>query len=459
METKEITALQVHSLKVNNYTIREETFDGKKYLVVPVVMMREGVHNGSAGPIYHDPIELQRHTAAWNGIPVTIDHPEEDGLNVSANSPRVLERSVGRIFNTRYDDGLKAEAWIDIEKITRYSTTALAYIRQGRPLDVSVGVFTDEDSTAGQWGSETYESIARNYRPDHLALLPDAVGACSWADGCGIRVNKEGGKVDDLLKSFKDMAEKGYVVSPISNAQGYNELLNLIRSKLDSMDNDERIYFLEEVYDDSVVYRVRTRDDGGGTLYQRKYTVEGNAVTFDEQPVEVRKEVTYVTMRMRRTKINNNEKQGGEMSEKKDSPCCEAKVDALIANKATQFTTKDREWLLTQEEAMEVIATFKGTLKTVEDYTALMPAEMQEQISEGVKLFNEHRAKLVKSILDNTEKDLWKEDDLTAMETAQLEKVAKSIKTTDYSGMSGGRIQDNHEDGPEPLLPVGVKSN
>jgi CRISPR/Cas system-associated protein Cas5 (RAMP superfamily) len=246
------------------------------------------------------------------------------------------------------------------------------------------------------------------------------------------------------------------------------------------------MYFLEEVYDDSVVYRVRTRDDGGGTLYQRKYTVEGNTVTFDEQPVEVRKEVTYVTMRMRRTKINDNstnQKKGEtEMSEKKDSPCCEAKVDALIANKATQFTSKDREWLLTQEEAIidklspvevksvekqealevnaeEVIATFKGTLKTVEDYTALMPAEMQEQISEGVELYNEHRAKLVKSILDNTEKDLWKEDDLTAMETSQLEKVAKSIKTTDYSGMSGGRIQDNHEDGPEPLLPVGVKSN
>jgi hypothetical protein len=31
--------------------------------------------------------------------------------------------------------------------------------------------------------------VARNYRPDHLAVLPDQRGACSLTDGCGVMVN------------------------------------------------------------------------------------------------------------------------------------------------------------------------------------------------------------------------------------------------------------------------------
>lgn len=281
--------------------------------------------------------------------------------------------------------------------------------------------------------------------------------------------------MNDLLKTFKEIAKQGYAVSLISNEQGYQELLSLLSQKLDSMDNDERTYFLEEVYADYVVYRIRDRNGGGGTLYKRSYTISGNEVTLGETPVEVRKEVSYVTMEMKRTKqsINNNKTKGGpEMS---DKLCCEAKVDALIANKATKFTLQDREWLLTQEESVidklepivvqeskepvvvndaEVINTFKSTLKTIEDYTALMPEEMREQFNQGVKLYNEHRTGLVQSIMDNTEKGVWEESDLTAMETAQLEKIAKSVTKTDYSGQGGSSIQGNA--GETPLLPAGV---
>ena len=40
------------------YTVREETYQGAKYLVVPVTMMVEGVHNGSMGPLFHSIAEL-----------------------------------------------------------------------------------------------------------------------------------------------------------------------------------------------------------------------------------------------------------------------------------------------------------------------------------------------------------------------------------------------------------------
>ena len=478
MKTEEaVLEMMVNSIQHNTYNLREEMHYGRRYIVVPVVMMREGVHCGSRGPIYHAPEELARFVEAWNGRPITIQHPEQDGVSVSASqSPQLAERAVGKIYNTRYQDGLKAEAWLDIEKLQNTSIEALAYIRQGRPLDVSVGVFTDEEPTQGEWNGEQYESIARNYRPDHLALLPGATGACSWADGCGIRNNKEGGNMNELLKTFKEMAAKGYAVSLISNEQGYQELLQLLSSKLDSMDNDERIYFLEEVYDNYIVYRVRTREGSGSTLYKWNYTITGNEVTLGENPVEVRKEVSYVTMEMKRTKnVSINKNEGG--TKMSDKLCCEAKVDALIANKATKFTSQDREWLLTQDESVidkmepvvekpveapavneaEVITTFKSTLKTIEDYAALMPEDMREQFTNGVKLYNEHREELVKSIMDNTEKDLWAEDDLTAMETAQLEKLAKSVTKSDYSGQAGGTVQGNAA-GEAPLLPPGVET-
>ena len=94
-----------------NYVIRSETLDGKRHIVVPVVMMVEGVHNGSQGPLLHLAEELGRFPGAWNGIPVTIQHPQDGDMFVSANSPNIINSQVvGRVFNTRFEDGkLKGE--------------------------------------------------------------------------------------------------------------------------------------------------------------------------------------------------------------------------------------------------------------------------------------------------------------------------------------------------------------
>ncbi len=191
--------LSIHINTATSYQIRQVTHEGKPHLVVPVVMMVEGVHSGSQGPILHTSAELGRFPASWNGIPVVVKHPQNsEGVYVSANSPDMIETAkVGRIYNTSFENNkLRAEAWLEISRLNQVSAVALAYIRQGRPMDVSVGVFTDTEESTGEFNGETYSGIARNHRPDHLALLPGEQGACSWADGCGIRVNstnKKGG--------------------------------------------------------------------------------------------------------------------------------------------------------------------------------------------------------------------------------------------------------------------------
>jgi hypothetical protein len=466
-----------YTVQVNNYQIREETLEGKTHIVVPVIMMKEGVHNGSHGPIFHQESELSKYTEAWNGIPVTILHPSNaEGANISANSPEVMESTtVGRIFHTHYNDGLRAEAWLDKDKLQQVSPEAYGYIMQGRPLDVSVGVFSDAEPTEGEWNGETYESIAVNYRPDHLALLPGEQGACAWSDGCGIRNNTEGGSMDDLFKTFKELSQKGYVVSPITNEQGYRELTQSLQSKLDALDTNSKQYYLQEVYADYFVYSVHSTE-GGQTLYKRGYTVQDNGVVEfgEDSPVEVRRKVNYVTMQMVRTKFNNNE--GGKMS-KDGNLCCEAKVEALIANKLTAYTADDKEWLMGLEEAQidkmspvepakpaakqepqvnkdEVVKEFKDSLKTIEDFTAIMPEEVKVHFDRGVKLYNEQREALVKGIMSNTAEGVWEEDTLKAMDDKALESIFKSVKPVDYSA---GSITDNGEgDDDDILLPFGA---
>lgn len=208
--------MRIVSVQANNYQLRTEIHQGRSHLVAPVVMLNEGVLNGSAGPLLHLAEQFGKFPGAWNGIPIFIDHPRDGDVFVAGNTPQIIDqKAVGRVYNA-YIDGakLKGEAWIDEKKIEQLSPVALGYIRQGRPLDVSVGVWTDDEPTAGTYNNTAYEAIAKNHRPDHLALLPGGEGACSWADGCGIRANAQGGdnKMGDKNNKCPACVEKAGIL-------------------------------------------------------------------------------------------------------------------------------------------------------------------------------------------------------------------------------------------------------
>lgn len=370
-----------------NYTVKEKTHQGKKHMVVPVVMMVEGVHHGSHGPMLHLIDELGRFPESWNGIPVVIDHPEEDGVNVSANSPEVIENSVGRVYNTHVNGSkLAAELWLEEEKLIQLSKDVLDNLKKGIPLEVSLGMFTEDEPVEGDWNGEKYGAIARGHRPDHLALLPGGVGACSLADGCGIRANNSS-KVDgsDLITGAS----------------------NIIKKEEHKMADDV----------------------------------------------------------------------------KKCSPCVEKKTNELIAHEGTKFTEDDREWLhsldetlldklfpvdsavinkvdepvvVTAEQAMEVL---KQKLSKPDDFIALLPKEIQEQVNSGLKAHREQREKMVQSILTNTMKGVWEETELKDMSFETLKKVHESTKKeiVDYSLNGDGKINTGSATKEMPMAPTGVK--
>lgn len=300
------TLMQANSVEVADYTVKDVQYEGREWIVVPVVMMKTGVHHGSKGAVMHEIDELGKIVEAWNGIPVTVGHPQDGDRFVTANSPKQLEQSVGRVFNTYVDgDKLKAEVWIDVTKATAVNPNVVHYIREKRTLDVSVGVFTEDLVTSGVHEGEQYEAVARNYRPDHLALLPDEVGACSWQDGCGIRVNnkqKKGGKSNEMSNEKQSKAKDWvYTVN-----ESYHETAEKIHEKLQEMSNDVVRHHLVDVFSDGSFVYERQAEGKPVKLYMQKFEMQDNKVEFAGDPVEVQRKVTYPSVNMESENTNKN---------------------------------------------------------------------------------------------------------------------------------------------------------
>lgn len=458
----------IHSTQSKEYTIENRKHQGRSHVVVPVVMMVEGVHSGNKGPLLHMGDDLGKFPESWNGIPVVVQHPEKDGKSISANSPDVIDnQTVGRVYNTRFENGrLKAEAWLDEERLGVVSPTAMKAIKAGQPLEVSIGVFTDEENSPGVWNNEEYVAIARNHRPDHLALLPGGTGACSWNDGCGIRVNsnnnKEGGVDVTTQEMIKQIELAGFSVNSIGNNAdvGYQAKIEAAYRALENQPEKAASLSyrsLEELYDNYLIYR--TSENDGIKFFKQSYSLKDGKIELSGDPTAVTKQVNYINVQsatMKRTNFNNNSNKGGNvMSDVKITPCCLAKVEQIMTNGLTGFTDADKEWLLTQEESTldkilnvkkpepiqvnkeQVTDYLTKTAKTVADYVALMPKEMQAQVNAGLELSLNHRKEVIASILTNT-KEVWKEEELVAKDTETLEKIAKSTQpVTDYSALGG----------------------
>jgi len=177
----------------------------------PVVMMVEGVHNGNHGPIYWASHILKENAHKWHNIPVCIDHPvDSDGKAVSIKEQP--EKIIGRVVNGYFDEkikGIKATLEIPLNP-EKYPLTKLQQIKE-----VSTGLFSDEIYESGQWNNERFMACAISMLPDHLALLPDGIGACSWEDGAGIRDYMSVFLQEAAMAVYQQMFEEEPKIEPL----------------------------------------------------------------------------------------------------------------------------------------------------------------------------------------------------------------------------------------------------
>jgi hypothetical protein len=182
-------------------------YNGKEFMVAPCIALVPGLLKGEMVTLE----EVRASYQDWRDIPVVINHPyNAQGKAISAIDPNIIaERGVGHIAHVSMDDDrLKFNVWIDVAKSMELggdARKAMDMVKNGEPLEVSTGYFAVSRDKRGIHNGEIYSAIQEQIVPDHLALLPNGIGACSWVHGCGMPRVNEDHRVEDettILKSI-----------------------------------------------------------------------------------------------------------------------------------------------------------------------------------------------------------------------------------------------------------------
>jgi len=352
--------------------VRRDVFEGVEHLVVPVVMICEGVLNDALVPA----AEFGKYPEAWNGRPIPVLHPQENGAYISANRPDVIERNtIGTIFNARVVDGkLKADAWINTEKSRRLGYGDLiTQLEAGEIVEVSTGYFSDDEMRAGDYNGAPYSSIHRNIRPDHLALLPGEIGACSVQDGCGTRVNSKKG----------------------SFAMKVNEAMVTLAKALGLKSNCQ----CEE-------------DQGMDILKEAEGLVKANMI--DAKQLAAIQKMDPADREVMAAFIGALGNMGGEMEEPEGMEDMPGEEEDMPLMAQSEKNKGDAPKVMTEADINKLIA---------------------NGVAEGVKS-EIRRIEVLGKLATNSANKLT-EDQMNAMSVEQLEAVEQMIRPVDYSGAGG----------------------
>lgn len=172
---------------------RRVTEGGRNYLVAPLTLIVPGVLAGSQGPLYYPPAEVARNPRDWDGVPLTVGHPVDPltGEHLSAGRGH-RNAVVGAVRRPGLrGDRLTAEGWFHESATRAHAPELYDALLTGTPVELSTGLFTDNEPApfGAAYNGRPYTAVARNYRPDHVAVLLGERGACSLDDGCGVNVN------------------------------------------------------------------------------------------------------------------------------------------------------------------------------------------------------------------------------------------------------------------------------
>lgn len=152
-------------------------------LIVP------GVLNGSKGALLYQQEHIAEHPQKWNLVPLTVRHPFDPLTNtpLSAKDRGVWKRQgIGFVDQASFNGKLQSYGYFDVERTKKRDPRIYNALVSGQKIELSTGLFTDNIPKQGTYNGRPYEYVAVNYRPDHVAILPDETGACSVRDGCGV---------------------------------------------------------------------------------------------------------------------------------------------------------------------------------------------------------------------------------------------------------------------------------
>lgn len=472
---------------VSRYRPRRDELEGQSCVVVPATLLRVGVFNGSGGPTYYSLEALNRAAALWNGVVVAAYHPVDftgHPVRIVDSPERFSQAAVGRVFNARMEgDALKGDLWIFESRLAAINPQLLDQIMRAAPVEISTGLLPTRVGGSGNWNNQSYESELIEMFPDHLALLADRPGACSYSDGCGIR-NQGGDSMSDndadtdaqsdmpigwatkAVTFMRDLFVRSMV---IDNEVSLTELHRKVIEALDAMDNAQYLFVLEELFKNKAIYRAAPRP-GPNTQSQEQYFIapytlnEDGKVVFGEAK-EVQKRTTYVA-------LSDDTFQGGdeEMDEKvdqvKSSPEEEdkKKTDGVDTDAAAPAAEAAENVPATPPAPAAVAepapAPAQQSAAEGSDVNALQaflnsaPPEVREVVADGIALQQQQKRQSIDRIL-KAPGNQFTEDMLANKSRKELDSIAAlipEVKTAgSYLGNAGAGVTDNANDPPLPV--------
>jgi len=341
-----------------------------------------------------------------------------------------------------------------LERAELVDNRVVEAIENNEMMELSTGLFTDHDNTPGVWNNEKYLAVARNYRPDHLALLPDKLGACSIEDGAGfLRVNEAKTEItfncdsleSDIYKYILDNQIEPYqnwwayaTKKWVENQMSFDDMRYLIWLWLE--ENRTENTYIEEVYTDFFIF---VEDE---KFYKQNYSVNDGALTAIGAAVSVEKKIDWVTAEG--ASIINIDSKEITMDKKE-------LVDNLISNTNTSWKEDHRKTLMSMDddiltnmlpvvneddeketekdpatEGTEEIAQVTENKKvlTADEYIAQAPAEIQEVLINSKNVYDAEKNSVIASITANENNQFSAEQlaDKSLDELRQIAALAKS---------------------------------
>jgi len=347
-------------------------------------------------------------------------------------------------------------------------------------------------------------------------LESGVVGACSWEDGCGAaRMNQGDKKMSDLELcpncNCLDGKEKlGFYKSALKS---FSKLLSF-KDELSDMDKrqalmaaiaakGEEFFYVVAVFDTTVVYE---RD--WTTLVRRTYSIEKDgSVSLGEDEVFVRPVTSFVPIQVNEEeKDKRSEKEGIEITTtdtvivegvtiinpNQDKTAMDiSKADlikGILAHEGASFAESDQEWLesMTEEQLViindslvhntkhddddeeeeekkrkeneekekekKIAAKQNEGVVSVEQYINQAPVEIREVLNSGIRMQQEKKDALIKSLMNNS-LNQFSQEDLSRMSLDNLEKINSLADKPDYSGQAGSQSLANQDD-PNAIPPA-----
>lgn len=463
-------------LTPNTSKISHRNFRGTPHLVVPVVAFKEGVFNELFSPA----VEIELATPSWAGRPVPIHHPQDSsGEAVTANSVEVLESDsvIGKFMNTQFvDNALQGEFFFDLNKANKseQGKQVVSNLKAGRPLDVSVGFFSRIVKDPGAFGDKEYTFVARDHKPDHVAVLLEEKGACSQSDGCGVGMSDKNG--EEVMAEEKPM---GSVTVPLRINVDASDTVSTLDKFIDAI-KQAFSTSEEEASKEESVEKNETEDKEVSVSEEEKPESKESAVSQDvnnkcackktvnnDQEDQVNMEVSTLVGQLIDA-VPSLENHKAEL-ESFDVETLESLADRLIQKEATEDPVEEPEKSETTEEPVaeveedsttQELSTEEIKENVLDQYAAkhdFSVDEMTAVLSQHTRKLREHRANLVKSIVNNSEFSAEELKDEAVWTVNRLEKLAASLSQPveqDYLGRGGptnNRV--NREEGnPAPEL-------